>query len=197
MRKYFERIQPLPDEAWQVLLDHMRQKNYSKNDIISSAGSTPEKIGILQEGVIRAYISDESGAEYTKTIFTPLHFTTPVSFVGAYSSLVTGTPSMLTLEALTDAMTYEMNYSQINDNFDQYPALERWARKLAEFLFVSKEIREFQYFTMDASQRYAIFLAQFPELEGLVPQYIIAQYLGITPTQLSRIRKKMKVHQHM
>lgn len=104
---------------------------------------------------------------------------------------------MLTLEALTDATTYEMNYSQINGSFDQYPALERWARKLAEFLFVSKEIREFQYFTMDASQRYGIFLQQFPELEGLVAQYIIAQYLGITPTQLSRIRKKMKAHQHM
>lgn len=70
MRKYFERIQPLPDDAWQVLLEHMREKKYSKSDVISSAGSTPDKIGILHEGVIRAYISNEDGAEYTKTIFT-------------------------------------------------------------------------------------------------------------------------------
>ncbi len=42
----------------------------------------------------------------------------------------------------------------------------------------------------DATERYALFQKEFPELENHIAQYHIASYLGITPTQLSRIRAK-------
>ena len=46
---------------------------------------------------------------------------------------------------------------------------------------------------MDATQRYLKLCKKIPDIESLIPQYQIASYLGITPVQLSRIRKKMKV----
>ncbi|WGL15018.1 hypothetical protein PVT68_09520 [Microbulbifer bruguierae] len=42
----------------------------------------------------------------------------------------------------------------------------------------------------DAGARYQQFLRDFPKLAARLPQYHIASHLGITPTQLSRIRKK-------
>ena len=42
----------------------------------------------------------------------------------------------------------------------------------------------------DASERYASFRQEYPDLENQIPQYQVASYLGITPTQLSRIRAK-------
>jgi hypothetical protein len=44
---------------------------------------------------------------------------------------------------------------------------------------------------MDATERYLIFKEEHPGLEDLIPQYHIASYLGISPTQLSRIRKNL------
>jgi hypothetical protein len=46
---------------------------------------------------------------------------------------------------------------------------------------------------MDASQRYKIFQMEFPTLEQLIQQYHIASYLGISATQLSRIRHQFSV----
>jgi CRP-like cAMP-binding protein len=43
---------------------------------------------------------------------------------------------------------------------------------------------------LNASKRYDAFLEEFPGLEQRIPQYQIASYLGITPVQLSRIRKR-------
>jgi hypothetical protein len=42
---------------------------------------------------------------------------------------------------------------------------------------------------LDARQRYLLFQQRFPLLEQQIPQYHVASYLGITPTQLSRIRR--------
>ncbi|MBL4593010.1 MAG: hypothetical protein JKX68_04245 [Flavobacteriales bacterium] len=43
----------------------------------------------------------------------------------------------------------------------------------------------------DATQRYKNFQNQFPNLEQLIPQYHVATYLGISATQLSRLRNKL------
>ena len=53
---------------------------------------------------------------------------------------------------------------------------------------MSKEKREIELVTMEAKDRYVIFQEEHPQIEQLIPQYHIASYLGISPTQLSRIR---------
>jgi hypothetical protein len=52
------------------------------------------------------------------------------------------------------------------------------------------ENRELQIILHTVEERYEFFKQAHPMLEHLIPQYHIASYLGITPTQLSRIRAK-------
>ena len=68
--------------------------------------------------------------------------------------------------------------------------MEKVARRLAELYFVNKEQREIEIVLWNADERYIIFQRDYPQLEQIIPQYQIAFYLGITPTQLSRIRRK-------
>jgi hypothetical protein len=79
-------------------------------------------------------------------------------------------------------------YQKITALFEQYRKVERLARILAEQFFVRKEKREIELVTLEAKDRYVIFQEEHPQLEQLIPQYHIASYLGISPTQLSRIR---------
>ena len=74
--------------------------------------------------------------------------------------------------------------------YDSIPKIERLSRILAEHFFVDKEKREIELVMLGASEKYEIFKKEHPNLENLIPQYHIASYLGISPTQLSRIRAK-------
>ncbi len=45
--------------------------------------------------------------------------------------------------------------------------------------------------TLNAKERYLKLLKRISGIEDLIPQYQIASFLGITPIQLSRIRKSI------
>ncbi len=57
---------------------------------------------------------------------------------------------------------------------------------------IDKEKREIDIVMKDAASRYLELLEQHPDFDKRVPLIHIASHLGITPTQLSRIRKNMK-----
>jgi len=59
---------------------------------------------------------------------------------------------------------------------------------MAEQFFIQKEKREIELVTLEAKERYQIFQKEHPGLDQQIPQYHIASYLGVSPTQLSRIR---------
>ena len=59
------------------------------------------------------------------------------------------------------------------------------------FLFLEKERKELEMALLNATERYVLFKKSFPNLEQKIPQYHIASYLGVTATQLSRLRNKL------
>lgn len=72
--------------------------------------------------------------------------------------------------------------------YKRHRCWETLGRKLAEGLYIKKEMKERLLLMNTAEERYLQFLKEFPGLEKRVPQYHIASYLGITPVSLSRIR---------
>lgn len=139
----------------------------------------------MSEGLVRVFYRTSDGSEYNK------HFFTAPSTIGAYSSLVTGKPNQIYQQALADCTLFVANYAEFNDCCNRYPDLERIARRNAELYFAQKEQREVDMVLLDAGQRYQQFQREYGHLEQLIPQYHIASYLGVTPTQLSRIRRAM------
>ena len=70
------------------------------------------------------------------------------------------------------------------------PVMERFGRLNAENLLLEQMNRNRSFLLDDAKTRYVKFKLDFPELQQIIPQYPIAQYLSIKPETLSRIRKK-------
>lgn len=191
IRPYLNRISSLSDETWSQVKGILAEKTYEKGDFFAKAGRIENKFGIVLNGVLRAYISKEDGSQYTKTFFTPVHFKTPIYFVGALTSLVTQTINRVHIEALTDVTMLEGHYKDWSDLMAENGEVAEWSRKLVELFFMGKEQREFEFFTLQADARYKLFQERYPELENMINQYYIAQFIGITPVQLSRIRKKI------
>jgi CRP-like cAMP-binding protein len=104
--------------------------------------------------------------------------------------LLTGNVNLIAQQALTDCVVYTCDYKSLTNLFDECPNLERFARKIAEHYFLEKEKNEIEIVLLDASQRYTLFKRDFSNLEQLIPQFHIASYLGVSATQLSRIRRQ-------
>lgn len=182
---YFNSISPLRSTTQEALLPLFHRHILPKGAYFVEAGVVAETFALLTEGVVRGFYRTADGVEYNK------HFFVGPTTIGAYSSLVTGQPNLISQQALTNCTIWIANYAQFNECCDRFPDLERLARRTAERFFADKEQREIELVLLDAGQRYERFRQEYGSLEQLIPQYHIASYLGVTPTQLSRIRRSI------
>ncbi|MBP0904961.1 Crp/Fnr family transcriptional regulator [Mariniflexile gromovii] len=181
---FLNTISPIQENTWNEVKKLFTEHSLKKGEYFLQEGEVAKNFGFLKQGVVRAFYRNNEGVEYNK------HFFTKNNMIGGYSSLVTQLPNTINQQALTDCDLLIGNYKKLTDLLDIHQDLERLLRKIAEHYFVDKEKREVEIVLLEANKRYAIFQREHPQLEQLIPQYHIASYLGITPTQLSRIRAK-------
>lgn len=183
-RKYLHQYLVLSDHEWNVFSKLYSVGTLKKGEFFARQGRVETSSGYLKKGVVRAFYRSSEGQEYNNMFFIDNQY------FGAYASMVTRQPNKIDIQALTDCEILIADYSSITLLFDEFPRLERLGRLIAEKFFVYKEKRENELLMLQANERYEVFKQTYPNLENLIPQYHIASYLGITPTQLSRIRKQ-------
>ena len=174
----------LSEESWIEFRNLFTPTKLKKDDFFVQPGKIETRFAFLESGLTRTYYCNSRGKEFTKKIHSP------GGLIGSYSSMIQKSVSTLYVQALTDCSLLVADYVKVESLFDTHPLIERLARRLAEVQYVLKEKREMELAMMSAEDRYHIFQKEFPGLENDIPQYFVASYLGITPTQLSRIRAK-------
>ena len=184
LKDYFNAISKLNESTWDKILPFFKEDSLLKNEYFAKEYQTARQIAFLKTGVVRAFFINQEGKDYNKQFFVGQ------SIIGAYTSLLTGKTNLIAQQALTDCVIYTCDFASLTNLYDEYQDLERFARKIAEHYFLEKEKKEIEIVLLDASQRYILFKEEFPTLEQLISQFHIASYLGISATQLSRIRKQ-------
>lgn len=185
-KEYINNISPVKDDTFDELQKCFNPIELSKNDFFVREGEYARQIGFLKKGIVRAFFSNQEGKEYSKQFFVA------PSIIGAYTSLLTKQPNNIAQQALTDCQIMVADFTKIEALYDKHHDLERLGRKIAEYYFLEKEQKELEMALLDADKRYLLMRERFPTIESTIPQYYIASYLGISPTQLSRIRKKLQ-----
>ncbi|CAL2090510.1 Crp/Fnr family transcriptional regulator [Tenacibaculum sp. 190524A05c] len=182
---YINNISPISEDTFQELAQLFKPIQLKKNEFFVRDGEYAQHIGFLKKGIVRAFFLNQEGKEYTKQFFMDS------SIIGAYTSLLTKKPNKIAQQALTDCEILIANFNEIEERYSKFHDLERLGRKIAEYYFLEKEQKELEMALLDADKRYLILREKFPTIETIIPQYHIASYLGISPTQLSRIRRKL------
>jgi CRP-like cAMP-binding protein len=183
---YLNKISPIGQEVLAEMSPLIKKVNLKKDDHFVKAGEYSKDIGFLEAGIVRAYFSKD-GKDYNKTLFVA------PSVIGSFGSIISGKPNQLPQQALTDCTVWKFPFYKVEELSEKYIELERLRRKIAEHFFLLKEKRELEMAMLEAEERYLIFRKDYPGIEMQIPQYHIASYLGISATQLSRIRKKMSL----
>lgn len=177
---------PISDETWQAFQGITVFKSLQKKAVLYRAGEIPRSYAYIYKGLIRCFVCDENGNEYNKIFFAE------GTFPGAMTALLTSSPSLLIFEALEESLIIEIDFAAYRQLL-----LEKHDLKLFQIHYLeknwllAKDAREIEIVQEDATTRYLRFIEEYPDLVDRLPQYHIASHLGVTPTQLSRIRKKL------
>lgn len=186
IRYGLSQLHPIPDEEWAKFEQMLRPMNYYKDDNIINVGDTECILGFIDSGLIRFYFTTFEGNEYNQTFKTEGEF-----FMNYYSAL-SNTPSPFTIQALEDTTMHVADFKQVQGLYEQHSCWQIIGRKLAENNYMTKCEREMQLLLFDAKQRYLNFMEKRPDLAQRLTQMHLALYLGINPSSLNRLIKKLE-----
>ncbi|MBN9299845.1 MAG: Crp/Fnr family transcriptional regulator [Filimonas sp.] len=175
------------EDSFRELITAAAVISLTKDEILLREGYTCNYIYFLNTGYLIAFIEDETGHRYNKNIFTPL------DLVSSTVSAILHQPSAFTLQAVTACTLLRIPYQFYRDLIFKKADLQKfYLHYLERNWIIEKEAREISLVMEDAETRYNKLLQAKPGIEKHVPLQHIASHLGITPTQLSRIRKSRK-----
>lgn len=185
----------LSESNYLLLMSLAQFKEVKKNEILLPIGAVSKQLYYIYHGAVIAYFMDELGNTYNKNIFLEDRF------AGSTVSALLKAPSEFTLQAIENTTVLSFNYDSYKELINSNDELKKFYIAYIEKNWViEKEKREISIVMESARVRYQKLLKEYPSIDQRVALHHIASNLGITPTQLSRIRKDLKENnqsQHM
>ncbi len=177
---------PISLQTAMALQAAARIQTFKRGAFIESSGQYIKYQYIVMSGIIRKFLTNSKGEFFTVDFFRSGQAITPALLRSI--DLV----SFVNLEVISQEVTVmafsilEMEKAMQNNN-----DLERMGiRVIMQDAFKRAE-REKILLTATGLEKLAWFRKNYPGLENEVPHYYIASFLGMTPTSLSRCRKKI------
>jgi CRP-like cAMP-binding protein len=169
------------------LLSISKIQRLKKGQMLLQIGKTSKQKHILYEGAVVSYYLNNDGNVYHKNIFLK------GDFVGSMVSVLKNEPSKFALEVVEDTTLISFNYKKYRQLIEENKDLtDFYIAYLEKNWVVDKEKREIEIVLKEAKERYIDFIVTHPNIENRIPLQYIASHLGITATQLSRIRRNIK-----
>lgn len=192
LRTSIDNINPLGNECWSEIEPFIYIKELDKNEYFSTEGQLTRDFGLISNGILRIFYLNDKGEEWNK------HFLQKNDFVA--SSISPEKRAITNIQALSKTLILCIPYAELLKISTKHKEINSFIQKLTFEYLEQKQAREIGLLSEEAMSNYLMFKNKFPDLENNIQHYHIASYLGITPTQLSRLRKKIKkniIHQHM
>lgn len=183
LKKAIISIVCLTDEEWDLMISLIEAKTLDKNDYFLKEGEICNSISFVNSGTLVYYRLSETGTEYTHDF----------AFAGDWAtdnrSRLNNSPSLLNIKAIEKTELLVLSNNSLQCCFNQIPKTEKIGRIFMEQAFIKIAQQSIDLKTLSASDRYNKMLHDFPNIFQKVPLYRIANYLGVAPKSLSRIRK--------
>ena len=175
----------LDDRQQRTLAELFTAQDIEARQPLALPGSARHDVLFVARGLLRFYYPGADGKEANKA------FVAEGAFAGALASAHLGVPLLYGIEALEPTTVLAAPYADLSALMDREPVFERLGRKLAELILVRKERRTRAMLLQTATERYADFARDHPDLVQRVPLYHVASLLGVTDVHLSRIRREL------
>lgn len=175
----------LTDEELLVCCNSFELKKLKKNEYFLEEGQICNYIGLVNQGILIYFKSLDNGNEVTTD------FAFEGDWVTNNLSRLNNTPSLITIKAIEPTELWVIKQLDLSELYIKIPKTERLGRILMEQAYLRIVQQSIGLQVLSAKKRYENLLLKFPEIFQRVQLYHIANYLGIAPKSLSRIRKEL------
>lgn len=178
-------IAKITDGEWQAMAALFRPRKIAKGETLMLSGEVCDFVAFVDSGLMRLY-TVRDGVDRTS------EFIAARDFVTDYHSFLTRQPSPQTIGALADSELRLISYRDLQSLYQKMPVFERVGRLIAEAVFQRAVERFSSMMNQKPEERYVKFIEQYPLVNDMIPQYMAASYVGVTPVGLSKIRKRLE-----
>ncbi|HIB38254.1 Crp/Fnr family transcriptional regulator [Mesonia sp.] len=166
-------------------LSILNEKTVTKKSFLVKPGDIVTEEFYVVEGCLVAYYLDELGNKHI------LQFAVEDWWISDFESFFNQVPAKLYIEAIEDCKLLGINKEVLEVLYQRIPQFERFFRIKTTKAFVSLRCRILSTLQKSAKERYLEFCKDYPDIEKRLANYQIANYLGLKPESLSRIRKEL------
>lgn len=187
LQKYISSLLPMSPEKAAFFSEQFDPIELSKNEFLLKENKISKNTYVLESGYIRSFTFDKNGDEVTTNIFSA------PCFVNDFLSFFKQQPIAENFQCLTDCQLWTMNYEKVQICFHTYPEFREFGRMMLVMNYSILHERMLGMIKDTAEARYVALMEKHPQVFQYVPLKIIASFLGITDTSLSRIRKEISL----
>jgi CRP-like cAMP-binding protein len=184
--QYLQLFHPISESEFDLLEGYFREKSFKKGYFLAEPGKIQKELYFVKEGVQMSYaeIGEKSHV---------IAFTYPINLCAIPESFMFQKPATYFLKCMTASCLECISFEHLQQVFDQSQAIERLFRKMTEAVLAGMINRHIQLQTLTIEERFRIFCQRSPHLLQLVPHKYIASYLGIDPTNFSKLFNSVKL----
>jgi CRP-like cAMP-binding protein len=186
-RQQLEKYVTFNEAEWIIFIQHLNFQSLKKKKHFAEYGKVCSDIGFIVSGSVRYYVVKD-GEEITG------YFSFENEYTSSYKSYLTQEPAVNYIQALEDTLLIVISHKNmqlmLNNAMLAYK-MERFGRLVAEHYLICYEDRMSSFINKTPEERYLELLTTGKEVLQRMPQHYIANFLGITPVSLSRIRRRV------
>lgn len=188
LKSYVLKLVPITAEKARLIAEGFENFNLSKNTLLINENKITKETYFLESGIIRSFTYNNKGEEVTTNIYSA------PCFVNDFLSFFKQQPTSEAFQTLTDCKIWKMDYEKVQFYFHTYPEFREFGRMMLVTNYSNLHERMLGMIKDTAETRYLNLMKKHPQVFQNVPLKIIASYLGITDTSLSRIRKDVTLN---
>ena len=184
LKQYCQQLVPLTPNELTLVDTYFVPKQIQRNEFLLQEGHMCDFIAFINQGIIRHFHTKE-GVEKT------CDFSFKEGFVTDFTSFTHCVPSIYSLQALQDTDLVLIKKENLLRLYQACSKYETIGRLMAELVAHRATQIAMSLSSEKPEERYKNLLKKHPDLFQEVQQKFIANFLGISPESLSRIRKRI------
>lgn len=178
------RVKKPRDHEVQAILSIFTEKIFEKGDLFKKGHTVIKKLGFLVNGSARTYFVNEKGDEITHEIVQKNNFLSDII------SVRTDEKSPIVIDIIEKSVVLVASMDNVWDLLSRNVTFNILIREYIGDRSMELLKKHLMFLNGTAKERYQYLLETNPEILQKFPLKYVASMIGVTQTQLSRIRKE-------